>query len=90
MKNTKKLINFINHAVDFTDKTGIIVDFAFTSNWRLKSFKSLRSSFLKLRYEVITTITNPIRITTSTGIITDAYVYNTKLSSFIILLLFLK
>ena len=39
MKNTKKLINFINHAVDFTDKTGIIVDFAFTSNWRLKSFR---------------------------------------------------
>ena len=39
MKNAKKLINFINHAVDFTDKTGIVVDFAFTNTWRLKSFR---------------------------------------------------
>ena len=46
MKNTKKLINFINHAVDFTDKTGIIVDFAFTNTWRLKSFRGKQGIYI--------------------------------------------
>ena len=46
MKNTKKLINFINSAVDFTDKTGIVIDFAFTSNWRLKSFRGKQGIYI--------------------------------------------
>ena len=46
MKNAKKLINFINNAVDFTDKTGIVIDFAFTSNWRLKSFRGKQGIYI--------------------------------------------
>ena len=46
MKNAKKLINFINSAVDFTDKTGIVIDFAFTSNWRLKSFRGRQGIYI--------------------------------------------
>ena len=46
MKNAKKLINFINHAVDFTDKTGIVVDFAFTNTWRLKSFRGKQGIYI--------------------------------------------
>lgn len=46
MKNAKKLINFINYAVDFTDKTGIVIDFAFTSNWRLKSFRGKQGIYI--------------------------------------------
>ena len=46
MKNTKKLINFINSAVDFTDKTGIVIDFAFTNTWRLKSFRGRQGIYI--------------------------------------------
>ena len=46
MKNAKKIINFINYAVDFTDKTGIVIDFAFTSNWRLKSFRGKQGIYI--------------------------------------------
>ncbi len=46
MKNTKKLINFINSAVDFTDKTGIVIDFAFTNTWRLKSFRGKQGIYI--------------------------------------------